>query len=61
MKLKIAALGAFTLVLAACSQPEPAPLYTQPSFDKAGNAYCTSGYQLATTEAGATVCSPITE
>lgn len=61
MKLKAALIGSFVLALAACSQPEPEPVYVQPSFDKAGNASCPGGYQLATTEAGATVCSPITQ
>lgn len=61
MKLKFAALGAFSLVLTACAQPEPDPVYVQPSYDKVGNASCPGGYQLATTEAGQTVCSPITQ
>ncbi len=59
MKLQFAALTAAALTLAACAQPEPVPVYVQPTFDKAGNAYCTAGYQLATTEDGATVCAPI--
>ncbi|MBK0328251.1 hypothetical protein I5535_13225 [Rhodobacteraceae bacterium F11138] len=59
MKLTFAALAAATLTLAACAQPEPTPVYVQPTFDKAGNASCSAGYQLATTEAGATVCAPI--
>ncbi|WP_425043873.1 hypothetical protein [Primorskyibacter sp. S87] len=58
MKLKLAVLSSCALALAACSQPEPAPVYIQPSYDKVGNASCPAGYQLATTEAGATVCSP---
>lgn len=61
MKLKLAALGAIALGLAACSQPEPAPVYVQPTFDKAGNASCTAGYELASTETGATVCAPIAQ
>ncbi len=60
MKLQIAALtAAAALTLAACSQPEPTPVYVQPTFDKSGEAYCPGGYQLATTEDGATVCAPI--
>ncbi len=59
MKLPFAALTAAALTLAACAQPEPVPVYVQPTFDKAGNASCTAGYQLATTETGATVCAPI--
>ncbi|MEY8829043.1 hypothetical protein AB9K34_11610 [Sedimentitalea sp. XS_ASV28] len=59
MKFKLFALGVVALGLAACAQPEPAPVYVQPTFDKAGNASCIAGYQLATTEAGATVCAPI--
>ncbi|SFT97780.1 hypothetical protein [Sedimentitalea nanhaiensis] len=59
MKLPFSALTAAALTLAACAQPEPVPVYVQPTFDKAGNASCTAGYQLATTETGATVCAPI--
>ncbi len=61
MKTKIVALSAFALVLAACAQPEPEPqiVYLQPSYDKIGDASCPGGYQLATTEAGATVCEPL--
>ena len=59
MKLKLATLGAFALVLAACAQQEePAPVYVQPTFDKVGNASCPAGYSLATTESGSTVCAP---
>lgn len=60
MKLKLATLGAFALVLAACAQQEEpaAPVYVQPTFDKVGNASCPGGYSLATTESGATVCAP---
>ncbi len=61
MTTKLALLGAFAFVLTACAQPEPAPLYVQPTYDKVGNASCTAGYQLATTEAGQTVCAPVTE
>lgn len=60
MKLRLAALFALALTLAACAQPEPAPVYVQPTFDKAGNASCGAGYDLATTEAGQTVCTPAT-
>jgi hypothetical protein len=59
MKIKLAALGALALALTACSKPEPVPVYMQPTYDKVGNASCTDGYQLATTEEGATVCAPI--
>jgi hypothetical protein len=31
----------------------------QPVYDKIGNASCPAGYQLATTEAGETVCAPM--
>ncbi len=59
MKLKIAALCAAALTIAACAQQEePAPVYAQPTFDKAGNASCPVGYSLASTEAGQTVCAP---
>jgi hypothetical protein len=58
MKLKIAAMSAFALALTACAQPEPVPVNIQPTFDKRGTASCPAGYQLATTEAGATVCAP---
>lgn len=61
MKLKFAAVAAFSLLLAACSQPEPEPVYIQPSYDKVGNPSCIDGYQLATTENGATVCTPIVQ
>ena len=56
---KFAALTTFAFVLAACAEPEPEPIYVQPSYDKIGNASCPAGYQLATTEAGATVCQPL--
>ena len=60
MKLKFAAVGAFALILTACAQQEePTPVYVQPSYDKAGTPSCPGGYQLATTEAGQTVCDPI--
>ena len=62
MKFKFAALCATAVVLAACSQQEePTPIYVQPSYDKQGNASCSAGYQLATTEAGQTVCNPVTQ
>lgn len=60
MKLKLAAVGAFALILGACAQQEePTPVYVQPSYDKAGNASCPGGYDLGTTEAGQTVCNPV--
>lgn len=62
MKLKLAAVGAFALVLTACSQQEePTPVFVQPSYDKAGTPSCPVGYDLATTEAGQTVCNPVTQ
>lgn len=59
MKLNLLPLAAIAIALAACSKPEPAPVYVQPTYDKVGTASCTAGYQLATTEGGATVCAPI--
>lgn len=59
MTRKYLALTAVAFVLAACAQPEPEPVYVQPTYDKIGNASCPAGYQLATTEAGATVCQPL--
>lgn len=62
MKLKFAAICATALVLAACSQQEePAPVFIQPSFDKFGTPSCPAGYDLATTEAGQTVCNPVAQ
>lgn len=61
MKLPLASTIAFVLVLGACAQPEPEPVYIQPTYDKVGNPSCSTGYQLATTEQGATVCTPITQ
>ncbi|MGR3635713.1 MAG: hypothetical protein ACU0BK_07280 [Shimia sp.] len=58
MKPLYAALCAAGLTLAACSQPEPAPVYMQPNFDKAGNASCDAGYDLVTTETGSMGCAP---
>ena len=59
MKPLYAALCVAGITLAACSQQEePAPVYAQPSFDKAGNASCPAGYDLLTTDTGALVCSP---
>lgn len=59
MKTKFVAFGIVALALAACAS-EPEPVYVQPSFDKAGNASCMAGYELAILEeSGATVCSPI--
>ncbi len=51
-------LCAATLALSACSQPEPEPVYAQPTFDKAGNASCMGGYSIMTTDSGQTVCAP---
>lgn len=59
MKLKLMTVGAFAF-LAACAQPEPEPVYLQPTYDKLGAASCPAGYQVAQTEAGATVCAPVT-
>ncbi len=59
MKIKLAAVGAFALILTACAQPEPTPVYISPSYDKAGTPSCAAGYELATTEAGETVCNPV--
>ena len=61
MKTKLAAVCAFALVLGACAQPEPDPVYIQPNYDKVGNPSCVEGYQLATTEAGQTVCTPVVQ
>ncbi|NVO54427.1 hypothetical protein HW561_01310 [Rhodobacteraceae bacterium B1Z28] len=62
MKIKLAAVGAFALILTACAQQEePTPVYVQPSYDKAGSPSCSAGYELATTEAGQTVCNPVTQ
>ena len=59
MTRKFVALAAFAFVLSACAQPEPEPVYMQPSYDKIGNASCPAGYQLATTAEGETVCAPL--
>lgn len=62
MKLKFAAICATAVVLTACSQQEePAPVYIQPAYDKFGTPSCSAGYELATTEAGQTVCNPVTQ
>lgn len=53
-----ALICAASLTLAACAQPEPEPVYMQPTFDKAGNAHCMDGYSLASTDSGETVCAP---
>lgn len=58
MTKTLALISAAALTLAACSQPEPEPIYGQPSFDKAGNAYCAAGTSVMTTDSGQTVCSP---
>jgi hypothetical protein len=59
MKPIFAALCIAGVTLAACSQPEPEPVYVQPSFDKAGDASCPGGYELQSTETGALVCAPL--
>lgn len=62
MKLKFAAAAAFGLILTACGQQEePAPVYIQPDYDKYGTPSCSAGYELATTEAGQTVCNPVSQ
>ncbi len=62
MKLKLAALSAVAVVLTACSQQEePTPVYIQPDYDKYGTPSCSAGYELATTEAGQTVCNPVAQ
>ncbi|GAA6182123.1 MULTISPECIES: hypothetical protein [unclassified Shimia] len=59
MKPLYAALCVAGLTLAACSQQEePTPVYAQPTFDKAGTASCSAGYDLMTTDSGALVCAP---
>ena len=60
MKPIYATLCLAGLTLAACSQPEPTPVYMQPNFDKAGNASCDVGYALVTTETGSVACAPAT-
>ncbi|SLN16987.1 hypothetical protein TRL7639_00340 [Falsiruegeria litorea R37] len=60
MKLKFAALGLVAATLVACAQQEEiVPVTFAPTYDKLGNASCPEGYTLATTTAGATVCSPL--
>lgn len=59
MKLKLAAACAFALVLGACAEPEPEPVYMSPTYDKLGSPSCPTGYAVATTEAGQTVCMPV--
>ncbi|PSL20481.1 hypothetical protein CLV88_103125 [Shimia abyssi] len=59
MKPIYAALCIAGVTLAACAQQEePAPIYLQPNFDKAGNASCDVGYALVTTETGSVACAP---
>lgn len=59
MKLKLAAICATAFVLTACSQQEePTPVYITPEYDKFGTPSCPAGYDIATTEAGQTVCNP---
>ena len=53
MKLKFAAVGAFALVLAACSQQEePAPVYITPEYDKYGTPSCPAGYRAGHDRSG---------
>ncbi len=60
MKLKIVVLGVVLAAVAACSRPEPEPVYVQPLYDKTGNASCPAGYALSVLEqSGQTVCAPI--
>ena len=61
MTKTFAFLTAAALTLAACSQNEPEMVDVQPTFDKAGNASCVAGYELATTADGATVCAPVAQ
>ena len=60
MKLFHFAAAALVLGVAACSQPEPEPVYLQPTYTgKAGEPTCPAGYSLATLESGALVCDPL--
>ncbi|SDC22213.1 hypothetical protein [Ruegeria marina] len=59
MRFTSIAMTAVVLTLAACAQPEPEPVYVQPTYDKLGNPSCYSGYQLATTPEGQMVCAPV--
>ncbi len=62
MKLKLAAICATAFVLTACSQQEePAPVFITPEYDKFGTPSCPAGTELATTEAGQTVCNPVAQ
>lgn len=58
MKPVYAALCIAGITLAACAQPEPAPVYMQPTFDKSGTASCGGGYALVTTDSGSVACAP---
>lgn len=57
--LHILAAGSLALAVAACSQPDPEPVYVQPTYDKFGTPSCSPGYDLATLESGALVCAPL--
>ncbi|MGR3802123.1 hypothetical protein [Marinibacterium profundimaris] len=59
MKTVYFAVAAMGITLAACSQPEPEPVYVQPTYDKFGTPSCSVGYDLATLESGALVCAPL--
>ena len=60
MKLFHFAAGALLLAVAACSQPEPEPVYLQPTYEgKAGEPTCPAGYALSTLDSGALVCAPL--
>ncbi len=56
---RIAALACATaLILSACAQPEPEPVYMHASIDKAGNAHCMDGYVVSSNSMGETICMP---
>lgn len=60
MKFTIIACGIALTALTACNKPEPAPVYVQPTYTKAGGAMCPAGYAVTVLEkSGETVCSPV--